>query len=330
VRARACVAIVSSLVSPPKTAFAQAAAIQSEGERALGEIDCQILSSSADVERLGGDVRNVARRLDQNIESTSKAVEETKDKAVEMIETVAGSMLEEGLSVALPEKSVIPPNKVGRPTNALKAWRATEAVSKRLALWEKNLEIARGIIDTLLSLQGMKAQEASMIQVGRELDFVSQQLSVAETSVSRLLHLRDTTEDAYTAKGANLQGRYFGESCGPSNMDGVWQTEYRKLNLQQREDIVEIRDNAFRFDSGTPNVTGTCGVFEGNISYTNDGRATGVIRKKCDGLNVIIGFEFRKVGDELESKVCQTFSYNVSFCEISADSLPTNMVKIHD
>ncbi|TCP80784.1 hypothetical protein C8J31_11424 [Rhizobium sp. PP-CC-2G-626] len=329
-RALAHATAIAVMMQPANPGFAQASSIQPEAERALREIDCQILVSSADVERLGGDLQNVARRFGSNIEATSKAVEKAKDEAVDLIEEVGGSMAEVSLSMVLPENSVLPSKKVGRPSNAVKAWKASEVVRERLSLWVKNLLIAKGLANTLAASQEMKAQEARMIQVGRELDFVSQQLSVTETSVQKLLKYRDTTEDAFTAKGAKLQGRYFGEACGPSKMDGVWRTEYLKLNLAKREDIIEIRENSFRFDSGTPNVTDTCGVFEGDLSYANDGSATGVIRKECDGLNVIMGFEFRKVGDELESRVCQTFSYKPEMCEISSDSFPINMVKIHD
>lgn len=320
--------IIFSTLFAPHGGHAQGV-VQGEAERALKEIDCEILISSGDVERLGEDLRVVNQRFSQKILTTTEASKVAKEKATGLLSTVTGSMIEKGLSMLVPEASALP-QTVGRPSLAAKHFRAAEAISQRIKMWKTNYDLARDIVDTMLSAEDMKFQQANMIQVSREMDFVSEQLATAEASAEKLLSLRNSTEDAFTVKGAKLEGRYFGEACGKSNMDGVWQTEYRRLNMQTREDVIEIRDTSFRYDSGTSNVTATCGVFEGTVSYGNDGTATGVIRKKCDDMNVIIGFEFRKIGDGLESRVCQTFSYNTSYCDIPSNSNPINMVKIED
>ncbi|TBG89355.1 hypothetical protein E0H47_27485 [Rhizobium leguminosarum bv. viciae] len=321
------VVTILSMIISSLPAHAEEPAIQVEAERTLTEIDCEIQAMSSDVERLGNRLRETNGKLKSYVSLTQRENNEAVREANELIEKTAEALIDKGLTLILGEKPSMLPKKRGRPSNAAKQFKVSEVIMARFALWKTNLDIAKGILKTVGRGQKMAGAQRKMLAVSRELDEYSQQLASAETAVKRLLDYRDSVEAAFTAKGAEVTGEFFGDACASSEMDGVWQTDNSENDVGF-VDTVEIRGNRMKLTSGIPNVTEKCGIFQGTVSANNDGSATGAIQQKCQDDNMYFRFEFKLDGASLTNRYCEE-SYKLESCD-SISNVFMIMKKIAD
>jgi DNA-binding transcriptional regulator YhcF (GntR family) len=309
------VLLIALTASNPLPAFAQMSTVQREAERELMEIDCEILTTSSDVERIGNELRAINNRLSANISATSEATAAAVAEAKSLIGDVAEAMVSEGIEIDLSLPSPKKGSKLDAVVNAVApAYRAL----KRLDVWETNVEIAYGIIATEGKRITMISERNKMIATSKEIDQVMPQLDVARSTVRRLSDIRKTKEAAFTAKGADVEGRYFGEACKASTMDGIWRTNFSP-GFANEADIVEIRGTSVKYTSGTSGVTDECGILTSTLSFANNGSAEAVFSAKCKGSHAFmyVRAQFQMFGSDLHRNMCQSFSYKPTTCDLN-------------